>query len=34
MKKFLLISSFVAALSFPALAVPYTLDPAKSKEGF
>lgn len=34
MKKFLLISSFVAALSFPALAVPYTLDSAKSKVDF
>ncbi|WP_279127800.1 YceI family protein [Helicobacter winghamensis] len=34
MKKFALVSSLVAALSFPALAVPYAIDVANSKVGF
>ncbi|MBX7490515.1 YceI family protein [Helicobacter turcicus] len=34
MKKFLLVSSLVAALSFPALAAPYAIDVTNSKVGF
>lgn len=34
MKKFLFVSSLVAALSFPALAAPYAIDVANSKVGF